>query len=103
MGYINEWVVKVLFIRVYLIKGDNENVFKVVEDIIINFLYKFWINEEYVNVWYKSNGVYINEMIFEVVNVSNDDWIDCNGIVYLLNENGYVDVIVIKSFMNMLS
>jgi len=42
-------------------------------------------------------------MIFEVVNASNDDWTDRNGIAYLLNENGYADAIVTKSFMNMLS
>ncbi|MCS2346760.1 hypothetical protein NXX82_22670 [Bacteroides fragilis] len=39
---------------------------------------------------------------FEVVNASNDDWTDRNGIAYLLNENGYADTMVIKA-VNMLS
>jgi hypothetical protein len=102
-GYINEWAAKALLTRVYLTKGDNENALKVAEDIITNSPYKLWTNEEYVNAWYKSNGAHTNEMIFEVVNASNDDWTDRNGIAYLLNENGYADAIVTKSFMNMLS
>lgn len=102
-GYINEWAAKALLTRVYLTKGDNENALKVAEDIITNSPYRLWTNEEYVNAWYKTNGAHTNEMIFEVINASNDDWADREGIAYLLNENGYADAIVTKSFMDMLS
>ena len=96
-GYINEWAAKALLTRVYLTKGDNENALKVAEDIITNSPYKLWTNEEYVDAWYKNNGAHTNEMIFEVINASNDDWTDRNGIAYLLNENGYADAIVTKT------
>ena len=38
-------------------------------------------------------------MIFELVNKSEDDWTDREGIAYLMNEDGYADFIATKSFL----
>lgn len=102
-GYINLWSAKALLARVYLTKGDNVNALATAEDIIKNSPYKLWTTEEYVDAWQKENGSHTNEMIFEVLNNSNDDWTDREGIAYLLNEDGYADAIVTKSFTEMLS
>lgn len=40
-------------------------------------------------------------MFFEIVIIGFIDWIDCEGIVYLYNEDGYVDIIVIKKFFDL--
>ena len=42
-------------------------------------------------------------MLFELVNFSNDDWTDREGVAYLLHEDGYADYIVTESFMNLLN
>lgn len=102
-GYINAWSAKALLARVYLTKGDNDNALKTAEDVITKSPYKLWSTEEYADAWLKDNGSHTDEMIFEVINNSTDDWTDREGIAYLLNENGYADAIVTKSFIDMLS
>lgn len=102
-GYINVWTAKALLSRVYLYMGNNADALSVAEDIIKNSEFKLWENEEYVDAWRKGNGAHANEMIFELLNASSDDWTDRVGIAYLLNENGYADAIVTKNFVTMLS
>lgn len=101
-GYINYWAAKALLSRVYLFQGDNANALAAAEDVIQNSPYKLWTNEEYVGAWSKDNGAHANEMIFEIVNFSSDDWTDREGLAYLYHEDGYADAIVTKAFTDMM-
>lgn len=103
-GYINSWVAKGLLARVNLYKGDNGASLKYAEEIINadNSPYELWTNEEYVDGWKTSdNGR--KEMLFEIINNSNDDWSDREGVAYLLHEDGYADYIVTKSFLDLIN
>lgn len=101
-GYVNLWFAKGLSARVNLYKGDNAAALTLAEDVITNSPYKLWTNEEYVDGWNKSDKGR-KEMLFELVNFSNDDWTDREGVAYLLHEDGYADYIVTESFMNLLN
>ncbi len=101
-GYVNLWFAKGLTARVNLYKGDNPTALSFAEDVIENSPYQLWTNEEYVDGWIKSDKGR-KEMLFELVNFSNDDWTDREGVAYLLHEDGYADYIVTESFMNLLN
>lgn len=102
-GYINLWFAKGLQARVSLYKGDNPAALSLAEDVINNSPYEVWTNEEYVEGWTKDPKKGRKEMLFEIVNASNDDWTDREGVAYLLHEDGYADYIVTESFINMLN
>ena len=101
LGYVNTWFAKGLQARVNLYKGDNAAALKHAEDVIDNSPYELWSNEEYVDGWITSDKGR-KEMLFELVNFSNDDWADREGVAYLLHENGYADYIVTETFINIL-
>ena len=101
-GYVNAWFAKGLQARVNLYKGDNPAALKYAEDVIDNSPYELWTNEEYVDGWNTTDDGR-KEMLFEIVNQSNDDWTDREGVAYLLHENGYADYIATESFVNMLN
>ncbi len=100
-GYVNTWFAKGLLAKVNLYKGDNATALIQAEDVIENSPYELWTNEEYVNGWTTTDSGR-KEMIFEIVNKSSDDWADREGIAYLMNENGYADLIVTKSFLELM-
>lgn len=102
-GYVNLWFAKGLQARVNLYKGDNGAALSYAEDVIDNSPYELWTNEEYVDGWQKDPKKGRKEMLFEIVNASNDDWTDREGVAYLLHEDGYADYIVTESFINMLN
>jgi hypothetical protein len=99
-GYFNSWTAKALLARMYLYKGtadDNRNAFAAAEDIIDNSPYTLWTSGEYVAAWSKANT---SEVIFEAVTAGSDDWVDREGIGYLLSEDGYADAIATKAFVD---
>lgn len=101
-GYINAWTAKSLLSRVYLYMGNNTSALTLAEDVISNSPYELWANEEYVEAWSKGAPAHSNEMIFEIINASTDDWTDREGIAYLYNEKGYADAIATKSFIDLI-
>lgn len=101
-GYINAWTAKSLLARVYLYMGNNSSALSLAEDVIKNSPYTLWSYEEYGDAWSKEAGVHTNEMIFEIINASSDDWTDREGIAYLYNEKGYADVIATKAFVDLI-
>lgn len=101
-GYVNTWFAKGLLARVNLYKGDYPAALTYAEDVITKSPYELWTNEEYVDGWKKSDKGR-KEMLFELVNYSNDDWTDREGVAYLLHEDGYADYIVTESFLNLLN
>lgn len=101
-GYITVWTAKALLSRVYLTMNKNKEALELAEDVIKNSPYSLWKNTEYVDAWNKDNGAHTNEMLFEIINESSDDWGDREGIAYLYNEDGYADAIVTKTFSDML-
>lgn len=100
-GYVNEWFAKGLLAKIYLYKGDNTSSLSMAEDVIDHSPYELWTNAEYVAGWATSTEGR-KEMLFEIVNASSDDWADREGIAYLMNENGYADLIATKSFLDLL-
>lgn len=101
-GYIDQWAAKALLCRVYLFMNKNAEALTLAEDIIENSPYKLWTRDQYAEAWDKQSGSHTQEMIFELINNGTDDWADREGIGYLLNEQGYADVICTASFVNML-
>lgn len=101
-GYINAWTAKSLLSRVYLYMDNNTSALTHAEDVILNSPYELWSNEEYGEAWSKEAGAHGNEMIFEIINASSDDWTDREGIAYIYNENGYADAIATKSFIELI-
>ena len=101
-GYINAWTAKSLLSRVYLYMGDNINALTLAEDVINNSPYKLWTNDKYAEAWNKESSAHGDEMIFEIINASSDDWTDREGIAYLYNEDGYADAITTKAFVNLI-
>jgi tetratricopeptide (TPR) repeat protein len=102
-GYINEWTAKGLLSRIYLYKGDNQNALSIAQDVITNSGYKLWSNAEYISAWSARNQKSKEEFIFEILNAGSDDWGDRESISYLLNEDGYADAILTKSFLDLLN
>lgn len=102
-GYITVWTAKALLSRVYLYMNKNKEALQAAEDVIANSPYQLWTNAEYVQAWNKGDGAHTNEMLFELVNESSDDWADREGIAYLYNEGGYADAIVTKAFSDMMA
>ena len=102
-GYVNEWAAKAILARVYLYKGDNANALSLAEDIINNSPYELWANDEYAGAWDKKNPAHIKEPILEIVMTGTTDWVDREGIANLYQESGYADMIMTKSFLNMMS
>ena len=102
-GYVNEWTAKAILARVYLNKGDNANALRIAEDIINNSPYELWAHEEYAEAWAKTSPAHIKEPIFEIVMTGTTDWVDREGIANLYQESGYADMIMTKSFLNMMS
>ena len=90
-GYITLWTAKALLSRVYMNMNKNKEALELAEDVINNSPYTLWQNSEYVDAWNKDNGAHTNEMLFEFINESSDDWGDREGIAYLYNEDGYAD------------
>ncbi len=97
-GYFNQWSAKALLARVYLYKADYTNAYTTAVDLINSSPYKLWTNEDYAGAWAKAGTA---EVLFEIVNASNDDWVDRESIGYLYNEKGYDDAIMTKSFVDM--
>jgi hypothetical protein len=98
-GYFNSWAAKALLARMYLYRGtadDDRKAFATAEDIIDNGPYVLWTGSEYVQSWRKANT---SEVIFEAVTAGSDDWVDREGIAYLLSEEGYSDAIMTKAFV----
>lgn len=100
IGYFNKWAAKALLSRVYLYKGDNQKAYETAVDIINNSPYKLWTSEEYATAWSKAGT---SEVIFEIVNASNDDWVDRSSIGYLYAEAGYADAVMTKSFVDLVN
>lgn len=101
-GYVNEWFAKGLLAKVYLYKEDNSLALSTAEDVIKNSPYSLWTNSEYVKGWTTSDTGR-KEMLFELVNKSTDDWADRESITYLMNEDGYADLIATKAFLDLLN
>lgn len=101
-GFINAWTAKSLLSRVYLYMGDNAKSLSLAEDVINNSPYLLWENEKYGEAWNKDAGNHGDEMIFEIINASSDDWTDREGIAYLYNEDGYADAIATKAFIDLI-
>lgn len=99
-GYFNVWAAKALLARVYLYKGDNDNAFKMAKDVIDNSPYTLWKNSEYVSAWSKQGT---SEMIMELINYDSSDWSDREFYGYLLNEDGYSDLIVTTAFSELMN
>ncbi|MBQ4055829.1 MAG: RagB/SusD family nutrient uptake outer membrane protein [Bacteroidaceae bacterium] len=102
-GYVNEWAAKAILARVYLTKGDNANALSLAEDIINNGPYELWANDEYAAAWSKKNGSHLKEPILEIVMTGTTDWVDREGIANLYQESGYADMIMTKTFLNLMS
>lgn len=107
IGYVNLWSAKALQVRVYMTKGEWGKALSVAEDIIANSPYKLWKPSEYVSAWNKNDANHSKEIIFEVSINDTKDWTDRNGIAYLYADKagvspGYGDVIITKSFSDML-
>lgn len=102
-GYVNAWAAKAILSRVYLYKGDNANALRLAEDIISNSPYELWAYDEYANAWDKKNPAHIKEPILEIVMTGTTDWVDREGIANLYQEAGYADMIMTKSFLDMMS
>jgi tetratricopeptide (TPR) repeat protein len=102
-GYINLWAAKAILCRVYLYMGDNTDALATAEDIIANSPYKLWTNSEYVDAWKETNAAHENEIMFEFVINSTSDWVDMEGISYLMHEDGYADMVVTKKFLDLLN
>ena len=99
-GYINQWAAKALLARVYLYKGDFNNAYTTAVDVITNATaYSLWNATEYVAAWATPYG---KEMLFELVSLSNDDWVDRESIGYLMGESGYADIILTKDFLDLI-
>ena len=100
-GFINSWAAKALLARVYLFKGDYNNAYTTAVDIITSSTgYSLWERNEYIDAWKKPYG---KENLFEIVIQSADDWTDREGLVYLINEQGYADYILTESFVSLIS
>lgn len=99
-GYINAWSANALLSRVYLYKRDYENAFKTAANVIEKSPYKLWTNAEYVNAWTVGGN---SELLFEIVNKSNDDWVDREAVGYLLSEIGYDDYVITESFYKLIN
>lgn len=97
LGYLNQQGAKALLARVYLYKGDNQNAFNTAVDVINNGGYTLWTNAQYASAWANQGS---SEVIWEIVNFSSADWTDREGIAYLMNENGYADIILSKKACN---
>lgn len=102
-GYVNEWAAKAILARVALYKGNNTQAFSLAEDIIKNSPYELWTNDEYADAWDKTSPAHIKEPILEIVMTGTTDWTDREGIANLYQEQGYADMIMTKSFLNMMS
>lgn len=98
IGYFNQWSAKALLARVYLYKGDYTNAYSTAVDIIDNSPYQLWTTAEYEEAWSKAGT---SEVLFEIVNASNDDWVDREAIGYLYAEEGYDDAIMTKNYVDM--
>lgn len=108
VGYVNLWVAKTLQVRVYMTKGEWSKALSTAEDIIANSPYKLWNTTEYTSAWNKSDANHTKEMMFEIPINDSSDWTDREGIAYLYADAagaspGYGDVIVTKSFSEMMS
>ena len=102
-GYVNECTAKAILARVALYKGDNATALSMAEDIISNSPYELWSHDEYADAWAKTDPAHIKEPIFEIVMTGTTDWVDREGIANLYQEAGYADMIMTKSFLNMMS
>lgn len=100
IGYFNKYGAEALLSRVYLYKGDNQKAFDAAKAVIDSKSYSLWKNEEYVAAWTKGGN---SELIFEIVNKGNDDWVDREAIGYLMAESGYGDLVLTQSFVNQLN
>lgn len=104
-GYINVWAAKALLVRVYLTMGGDENMRNALnkaQEIIQHSPYTLWTPDQYATAWDKRSAAHGNEMIFELAISGTNDWNDRNGIANLCSPDGYGDVIVTKSFHDMM-
>lgn len=108
-GYVNLWVAKALQVRVYMTKGDWQNALTTAQDIIDHSPYTLWTTDEYADAWSKDNAAtHTNEIMFEMIITGQPDWTDREGIAYCYSDShgsapGYGDVMVTKSFSEMLA
>jgi len=97
-GFVNYWAAQSLLSRIYLFKGDYSNSLTAAKDVIENGPYQLWSNAEYATAWGDKGG---SEFIWEIVSNGSDDWIDREGVPYLLYEGGYSDYIISKKGVEM--
>lgn len=101
-GRVNKWGAKLLLSRVYLYKGDNINALKEAEECITGALaasYSLFTNAGYLTGW---TTKYSSENLFELVNIITDRTGN-DGIGYLLWDKGYDDIILTRSFWDVLN
>lgn len=98
-GFINRWAAKGLLARVYLYKGDYANALSYAKDVIENGGYTLWPRDQYAEAWAKGGN---SELLFEIVNQNNSDWVDREALGYLMAEDGYADMILTKSFLDLM-
>ena len=100
-GFFNQWAAKALLARVYLFKGDYDNAYTTAVDIITNATaYSLLTAAEYVDSWKTPYG---KENLFEIIIQASSDWTDREGLVYLINEAGYADYLVTKTFLDLIN
>jgi hypothetical protein len=101
-GRVNKWGAKLLLSRVYLYKGDNVNALKEAEECISGAeasSYSLWTNTGYLSGW---TTKFSSESLFELVNLITDRTGN-EGIGYLCWDRGYDDIILTRSFWDLLS
>lgn len=92
-GFIDYWTAQALLSRIYLFKGDYQKALAAAEDVINNGPYYLLSNDDYPYIW-GQNGEGCPEHIWEIVSNGSDDWVDREGVPYLLWESGYADYIL---------
>jgi len=92
-GFVDYWTAQALLSRIYLFMGDFTKALAAAEDVIDNSPYALLGNEDYPYIW-GSAGEGCSEFIWEIISTGADDWVDREGVPYLLSESGYADYIL---------
>ncbi|MEG0517365.1 MAG: RagB/SusD family nutrient uptake outer membrane protein [Bacteroidales bacterium] len=99
---ITKWGAKLLLSRVYLYKGENDKALKEAEECISGAEkagYSLLSNKDYFSGWMKK---YNSESLFEIANLVTDN-AGNDGLPFLLWDKGYDDIILTKSFSDILT